>query len=117
MEESFVHGMSVARVARKYGIYGNQVFQWRRMQQDGRLVPQGQSGVELLPVRLPRTTTHNRQRRVLGILRMMARPSSGDRTRRPLTSWSACARRNSRASPPSGIRRRASSCQVRRRKR
>jgi len=52
VEESFVHGMSVARVARKYGINANQVFQWRRMQQDGRLVPQGQSGVELLPVRL-----------------------------------------------------------------
>ncbi len=52
VEESFVHGMSVARVARKYGINANQVFQWRRMQQDGRLVPQAQGGVELLPVRL-----------------------------------------------------------------
>jgi len=54
VEESFVHGMSVARVARKYGINANQVFQWRRMQQDGRLVPRGQSGVELLPARLLR---------------------------------------------------------------
>lgn len=52
VEESFVHGMSVARVARKYGINANQVFQWRRMQQDGRLVAQARSGVELLPVRL-----------------------------------------------------------------
>ena len=34
VEESYVHGMSVARVARKYGINANQVFQWQRVQQD-----------------------------------------------------------------------------------
>jgi len=35
VEQSYVHGMSVARVARNYGINANQVFQWRRLQQDG----------------------------------------------------------------------------------
>ena len=29
VEDSYVHGMSVARLTRKYGINGNQVFQWR----------------------------------------------------------------------------------------
>ena len=52
MEESYVHGMSVARVARKYGINANQVFQWRRLQQDGRLVPGSTGEAKLLPVRL-----------------------------------------------------------------
>jgi transposase len=39
VEESYVHEMSVARVARKYGINANEVFQWRRLQQDGLLGP------------------------------------------------------------------------------
>lgn len=39
VEESYVHGMSVARVARKYGINANQVFQWRRLQRHSSLVP------------------------------------------------------------------------------
>jgi len=50
VEESYVHGMSVARVARKYGINANQVFQWRRLQQDGLLGPSAENGVKLLPV-------------------------------------------------------------------
>jgi transposase len=50
VEESYVHGMSVARVARKYGINANQVFQWRRLQQDGLLGPSAESSVKLLPV-------------------------------------------------------------------
>ena len=50
VEESYVHGMSVARVARKYGINANQVFQWRRLQQDGLLIPPSENSVKLLPV-------------------------------------------------------------------
>ena len=52
VEESYVHGMSVARVARKYGINANQVFQWRRLQQDGRLLADSAGEAKLLPVRL-----------------------------------------------------------------
>ena len=52
MEESYVHGMSVARVARKYGINANQVFQWRRLQQDSRLLADSAGEAKLLPVRL-----------------------------------------------------------------
>ena len=52
VEESYVHGMSVARVARKYGINANEVFQWRRLQQDGRLAPGSTGEAKLLPVRL-----------------------------------------------------------------
>jgi transposase len=50
VEESYVHGMSVAQVARKYGINANQVFQWRRLQQDGLLIPPSGNSVKLLPV-------------------------------------------------------------------
>ena len=50
--ESYVHGMSVARVARKYGINANQVFQWRRLQQDGLLGSFAENSVKLLPVRV-----------------------------------------------------------------
>jgi transposase len=50
VEESYVHGMSVARVARKYGINANQVFQWRRLQQDGLLGSSVENSVKLLPV-------------------------------------------------------------------
>ena len=42
--------MSVARVARKYGIDANQVFQWRRLQQDGLLGSSAENSVKLLPV-------------------------------------------------------------------
>ncbi len=42
--------MSVARIARKYGINANQVFQWRRLQQDGLLGPPSENSVKLLPV-------------------------------------------------------------------
>ncbi|ADW67191.1 transposase [Granulicella tundricola] len=42
--------MSGARVARKYGINANQVFQWRRLQQDGLLGPAAEDSAKLLPV-------------------------------------------------------------------
>ena len=50
VEESYVHGMSVARVARKYGINANQVYQWRCLQQDGLLGPAAEHSGKLLPV-------------------------------------------------------------------
>jgi transposase len=50
VEESYVHGMSVARVARNYGINANQVFQWRRLQHDGLLGASAENRVRLLPV-------------------------------------------------------------------
>ena len=36
-EETLEVGTSVARVAQKYGINANQLFQWRRLYRDGRL--------------------------------------------------------------------------------
>ncbi len=49
VEETFAPGASVARVARKYGINANQVFQWRRLYREGRLGPVS-GEVKLLPV-------------------------------------------------------------------
>lgn len=37
VEETFAEGASVARVARAHGVNANQVFQWRRLYQAGRL--------------------------------------------------------------------------------
>jgi transposase len=50
VEETLAAGASVARVALKYGVNANQVFQWRRLYRDGKLgaVPEG--AVKLLPV-------------------------------------------------------------------
>ncbi len=45
-------GMSVARVARKYGVNANQVFQWRSLHRHGRLLPPSTVEAQLLPVRL-----------------------------------------------------------------
>lgn len=52
VEESYVHGMSVARVARKYGVNANQVFQWRSLHRHGRLMPSLTVEAQLLPVSL-----------------------------------------------------------------
>ncbi|WP_263384574.1 transposase [Granulicella arctica] len=43
VEEAYLHGMSVPRVVRKYGSNVTQVFQWRRLQQDGLLRPSAQN--------------------------------------------------------------------------
>jgi transposase len=49
VEETLVEGASVARVARAHGVNANQVFQWRRLYQAGRLG--GTPGaIKLLPV-------------------------------------------------------------------
>ena len=38
VEETLEAGASVARVAMKYGVNENQVFRWRRLHRDGKLV-------------------------------------------------------------------------------
>jgi transposase len=51
VEETLEPGNSVARVARAHGINANQVFQWRRLYQQGLL--EGEETVpQLIPVRL-----------------------------------------------------------------
>jgi transposase len=50
VEETLEIGTSVARVAQKYGINANQVFQWRRLYRDGHLGAPSQAGMKLLPV-------------------------------------------------------------------
>ena len=50
MEETFEAGASVARVALKYGVNANQVFQWRRLYRDGKLGVPPEGGIKLLPV-------------------------------------------------------------------
>ena len=42
----------MARVARKHGITANQVFQWRRLHQEGLFGGQAEIGLKLLPVRV-----------------------------------------------------------------
>ena len=49
VEETLEAGASVARVALKYGVNANQVFQWRRLYRDGKLsTPLG--AMKLLPI-------------------------------------------------------------------
>jgi transposase len=50
VEETLALGTSVARVAQKYGVNANQVFQWRRLYRDGHLGAPAPSGMKLLPV-------------------------------------------------------------------
>jgi transposase len=50
VEETLAAGSSVARVARRYGINANQLFQWRRSYRDGHLGGQPQAGLKLLAV-------------------------------------------------------------------
>jgi transposase len=50
VEETFEPGCSVARVARKYGVNANQVFQWRTLYRKGGLGGGLMTQVKLLPV-------------------------------------------------------------------
>jgi transposase len=50
VEETLEAGASVARVALKYGVNANQVFQWRRLYRDGKLGASSLSAMKLLPV-------------------------------------------------------------------
>jgi transposase len=50
VEETLEAGASVARVALKYGVNANQVFQWRRLYRDGKLGVPPEGAMKLLPV-------------------------------------------------------------------
>lgn len=50
VEETLGAGASVARVALKYGVNANQVFQWRRLYRDGKLGATPEGAMKLLPV-------------------------------------------------------------------
>ena len=50
VEETLEAGASVARVALKYGVNANQVFQWRRLHRDGKLGVAAGQALKLLPV-------------------------------------------------------------------
>lgn len=50
VEETLEAGASVARVALKYRVNANQVFQWRRLYRDGKLGAPAQPAMKLLPV-------------------------------------------------------------------
>ena len=52
MEETLEAGASVARVALKYGVNANQVFQWRRLHRDGKLGALAEQALKLLPVNI-----------------------------------------------------------------
>lgn len=49
VEETLEAGASVARVALKYGVNANQVFQWRRLHRDGKLGAPPANAMKLLP--------------------------------------------------------------------
>ncbi len=48
VEEAESPGMSVSRVARKYGIHPNQLFRWRRLLYEGALCPV-EAGEQVVP--------------------------------------------------------------------
>ena len=50
VEETLEPGASVAKIALKYGINANQVFQWRRLHRDGKLGAAPTNAISLLPV-------------------------------------------------------------------
>ena len=61
VEETFVPGASVAVIARAHGVNANQVFNWRRLYQQGLLDDQ-KAGPQFVPARIV-DTTRNEQRK------------------------------------------------------
>jgi transposase-like protein len=55
VEESLKQGVTVAELARKYGLRPNQIFHWRRLYREGQL---GATTQEFLPVRITEATSH-----------------------------------------------------------
>jgi transposase len=56
VDETLEAGASVARVALKYGVNANQVFQWRRLHRDGKLGVVAEQALKLLPVNVTEET-------------------------------------------------------------
>lgn len=56
VEETLEPGASVAKVALKYGVNANQVFQWRRLYRDGKLGAASSNTMKLLPVTVAEET-------------------------------------------------------------
>ena len=56
VEETLEAGASVARVALKYGVNANQVFQWRRLHRDGKLGALAEQALKLLSVNITEET-------------------------------------------------------------
>ena len=56
-QETFLGGASVARVAQRYALNANQLFQWRKKYREGRLGSRTATATKLLPV----TITDDRQ--------------------------------------------------------
>jgi transposase len=56
VEETLEPGASVAKVALKYGVNANQVFQWRRLYRDGKLGAASSNIMKLLPVTVAEET-------------------------------------------------------------
>lgn len=50
VEQTLLHGVSVARIAREHGVNANQVFSWRKLHREGLLGAQGKAVANLLPV-------------------------------------------------------------------
>jgi transposase len=67
VEETLEAGTSVARVALKYGVNANQVFQWRRLHREGKLGAAPANAMKLLPVSViedqvvPEAVIHDRR--------------------------------------------------------
>jgi transposase len=51
-EESLEPDVSVAVIARSYGVNANQVFHWRKLLREGRLDPKSGTSTQLVPVRI-----------------------------------------------------------------
>ena len=67
VEETLEPGASVAKVALKYGINANQVFQWRRLYRDGKLGVPPQRPMKLLSVSVRDDEEHTEAEPIEGV--------------------------------------------------